>query len=404
MVRRSPALRKRVKRRPGANTLYVEDTASRFVPLGADSKTLDGLNPHCVLIDETHAHRDRGVYDVLKTAFGSRRQPLLMAITTAGVYDPSTIGWELHDFAVKVLEGSATAEWLLAYIAAADEDDDWRDPETWKKANPNYGVSFKPTYIREQFEKADETPSFENTFKRLHLNLWTEQVDRWLQMERWEECDRPRPAEDLSGGFGGLDLASLNDIIAFVAVFPDGDAYDVLCRFWVTEDAVRRAEKSGRVPYAAWVRDGHLNVAGESRYDYGTIVGEVSDLCHEHNIRQVGYDPWNAEKVRQELEGEGLEMVELRQGVKTLGEPTKELESLVTAGLFRHGRNPVLRWMASNVAVREDSNGNIKPDRKASQGKIDGVVASIMALNRAMYNDVAGPSRWESDDAELMTL
>jgi phage terminase large subunit-like protein len=403
MVKASPELKRFVK--VFRNNLHVPRLGSKFEPLGADSNTLDGLNPHGNIVDELHAHKDRGVWDVLDTAMGARRQPLTLAITTAGVYESESIGWLQHEHAVKVLEGVVEDDAFFAFVAAADEGDDWAVEETWQKANPNYGVSVKPEYLKAQSEKAATQPSFLNTFLRLHLDRWTQQRDRWLTIEHWNACEADLARAEYEQRevsllgmpcYGAFDLSTKLDISALVLFFPDTNT--LLCRFWVPEENIMERARRDRVPYDAWVRDGWLKATHGNVIDYEFIKQEVIALAARYDLREIGFDPWNATQIATQLGGdEGLALVEVRQGYKTLSEPAKEFEKLVVSKALRHGGHPVLRWMVSNVAIRTDPNGNIAPDKAASSDRIDGVVASIMALSRAIVAPVDTDTGWLLD-------
>lgn len=391
MVRASSELRRFVKVQ--RNNLSCARLVSKFEPLGADSSTLDGLNPHGNIVDELHAHKDRGVWDVLDTAMGARRQPLTIAITTAGVYDPESIGWQQHEHAVKVLEEAIVDEAFFAFIACADEADDWTAEATWAKANPNFGVSVKPEYLAGQALKAATQPSFTNTFLRLHLNRWTQQQDRWLSLEQWNACDeeltpaamRAREAA-LAGArcFAGLDLSTKLDITALALWFPA--THDLLLRFWCPEETVMQRASRDRVPYDAWVRDGWLTATDGNVIDYDRVRADIVALGERFSIAQIAFDPWNATQLATQLAGDGFETVETRQGYKTLSEPSKEFEKLITSATIRHGGHPVMRWMVSNVGKKEDENENIRPVKTSEKNRIDGVVAAIMALSRAIVD------------------
>ena len=258
MVASSPALRRRVE--PLINNLHVAATASRFMPLSSDSSTMDGLNVHGAIIDELHAHKTRGVVDVLDTATGARRQPLLFEITTAG-YDRHSICFEHHDYSSKVLEGVLQDDSWFAYIAAADEGDDWTDPEVWRKANPNFGISVKQDDLARKAEKAIALPGAQNAFRRMHLNEWTEQAERWIDMAAWDACRWPVDLEPLRGRpcFGGLDLSTTTDVTALAWVFPpdhDDGLWQVLSRYFVPEDNLRKRAERDRVPYDLWAAPG----------------------------------------------------------------------------------------------------------------------------------------------------
>jgi phage terminase large subunit-like protein len=399
MVKQSPDLRRFVV--PRQKTLSCARLNSFFRPLGADSQTLDGLNPHGHVSDEIHAHKNRGLWDVMITAMGARRQPLTFAITTAGVFDPVSIGWELHDYAIQVLEGIIEDDFFFAIIFAADEGDDWRDPQTWAKANPNLGVSIKASYLAEQCAAAEKRPSFLNTFQRLHLNIWTQQITRWIPIEKWNACDAtPLDLAQLKGrlGYGGLDLSTKLDITALTLVLPrENGWYDLLFRFWVPHQRVLERAQGGKKPdYATWVREGFLLETPGDVIDYEFIRQEVIALSKVLTIKQLAYDPWSATQLATQLQGDGFTMVETRQGMKTLSEPCKEFEKLVVSGRLRHGGNPVMRWMVDNVAVRKDANDNIAPDKRTAAGKIDGVVSTVMALGRAIVEPPPKASVYET--------
>jgi len=408
MVKQSPALKRWV--RTYRNNISCLKMASKFEPLGADSDTLDGLNPHGNIVDEMHAHKDRGLWDVLLTAQGARRQPLTIAITTAGIYDPESIGWQLHDYAVKVLEGAIEDDRFFAYIAAMDEGDDWRDERAWEKANPNLGISVKLDYLREQCAQAERQPSFLNTFLRLHGNQWTQQVTRWIPLERWNLCaDPPHP---LAGRivFGGLDLSTKIDVAALTLLAELDGFYDLHFRFWVPEELVNERERRHEGPsYAAWVRDGFLIATPGNVIDYEFIRADILEHAKRMKLKQVGYDPWNAEQLATQLmdalnpsrSDAGFQMVSMRQGMATLSEPSKEFEKLTIARKLRHGAHPVMRWMVANVTTRTDANGNIAPDKSTSVGKIDGVVSTILALGRAI---VTRPKRSVYDTRDPIVI
>ncbi len=379
------------------NNISVPELGSKFEPIGADADTLDGLNPHGIIIDELHAHRSREVWDVLQTAMGSRREPLMVAITTAGVYRPESIGWEMHDYAVKVLEGAIEDETFFAYISAAEPDDDWTDPATWAAANPNLGISLKPDYIQDQCERAKASPGFVNSFLRLHLNIWTASVDRWLDIAKWNEGDQ-EPIEALDGRecYGGLDLASNQDTTALILAFPSRDgSVDLVCRFWIPEDSIVERSRKDRVPYDAWARDGWLITTPGNVTDYAFIRAEVAELRQQYNIREIGYDRWNASQLVTELIEDGVTMVPIGQGFASLAAPTMEFERLVISGNLNHAGHPVLRWQASNVSTEQDPAGNLKPSKSKSTERIDGIVAGIMAIDR-MTRHQNRPSVYET--------
>ena len=379
----------------------VAPRASSYKVLSEDVPTKHGLNPHGIIFDELHTQPNRDLYDVLHTGLGARRQPVEFIMTTAG-FDRHSICWELHDYAIKVRDGIIQDDTFLPVLYAADETDDWKLESTWKKANPNFGVSVKPDFLRAECKQAQEQPAKENTFKRLHLNIWTEQDIRWMPMEKWQECGAVEIDEaELEGQqcFAGLDLASTTDIAACILLFPPSDAcpkWAVICRFWVPEDGVAKRARKDRVPYDAWAKQGFITPTPGNIIDYDFIRRDIQQLAERFNIREIAFDRWAATQLSTQLSGDGLTMVPFGQGFASLSAPTKELMKLVLSKELAHGNNPVLNWMASNVTVRQDPAGNLKPDKGRSTEKIDGIVALIMALGRGMVTPVEGESVYES--------
>lgn len=388
MVQKSAALKKHIS--IYSTALVCERLASKFAPLGADSKTLDGLNPHGNIVDELHAHKSRAVWDVMETALGARQQPMTLAITTAGLYDPTAVGWEQHVYAENVLRGVFDDDSFFAFISAADTDSDWRDPAVWWRANPNLDVSIRRSYLEEQCARADRSPAFLNTFLRYHLNVWTQQVDRWLSMDAWNACGGVFDIEAMVGErcYLGLDLASTTDLAALALVFPMADgSVRVVVEHWCPEATVIRRTEADKVPYDAWVRDGWIRTTPGEVIDYEIIRDRIHELSEVHAIAEIAYDPWNATQLSLQLERDGMVMVPCRQGYPTMSDPSKRFEALVLGGKLRHGDNPVLRWQVNNVAIQGGDGGAIRPSKKRSQDKIDGIVAIIMALWRLGCHD-----------------
>ena len=392
MVKQSPELKRFVK--PFRNSLVCERTGSKFMPLSADSNTLDGLNPHGNIVDELHAHTDARVWAVLDTAMGARRQPMTLAVTTAGVYDEESIGWQKHDLAEKILTGVIQDDSFFAFISAADDNVDPLGATAWEMGNPNIDVSVKRTYLEGQAEKARQSPSFYNEYLRLHLNRWVQQVTRWLSIEKWKACGgKPQRVADWVGRecWGALDLSRKLDLTSLVLVSRrDDGGFDVLPRFWLPEERVADEVKKGRTFYADWVRAGWLTVTPGNVVDYAWVRREINELRDEGlSIQELAYDPYNATQIVSELgEQDGFRMAEFGQGFKSMSEPAKSVEALVEGGKLSHGDHPVLTWCAANVSVKTDSAGNIKPHKDVlSANKVDGIVALIMAIGRATASD-----------------
>jgi len=307
----------------------------------------------------------------------------------------------LHERARKVLEDVSDDPYFFAYIAAAAEDEPWDEVATWKKANPNLGVSVKMDYLREQYEIAKDSPVYQNTFRRLHLNQWTQQQTRWMDMHHWDECGGPVDAEALKGRacYGGLDLSTTTDLSAYSLVFPpeeEGGIYDVLTWAWCPEErGVERSNRDG-VPYVAWHSEGHMEMTPGNVIDHGYIRGKILELAEIYPVKEIGFDPYNAIGLVQRLqEDDGLPMVQVRQGYLSMSGPTKALMELVLQGRLRHGAHPVLRWCADNLVVKVDPAGNLKPDKEKASEKIDCMVALIIALSRAVLDGGQADSVYE---------
>lgn len=403
MVELSESLRKRCKIIASQNRIVYRDRFYRAIPSEAHSK--HGYNAHCVIFDELHAQPNRDLWDVLTTSMGARRQPLTFAITTAG-FDRNSICWEQHAYAEKVLdpESGVDDSTFHAFISAAPEDADWTDEEVWKQANPALrGQAFRNIEeMRMVFARAKETPALQNTARRLYLNQWTRSDVRAIDLRRWDACRNDVDIESLKGRrcYGGLDLASNYDIAAFVLVFDLEDgSFAVVPRFWVPLEAMRQRVRRDRVPYDVWVASGrerppYIEATQGDTIDYGTIEERIRELAEVYDIQQIAFDRWGAAQMSQRLTDAGLKMVPFGQGVASMTAPTKEFLKLISGGNLVHFGNNILRWMADNLVTREAADG-IKPDKSKSTEKIDGIVASIMALDLATRATEQKPSIYE---------
>lgn len=405
MVKASPVLSRMVTHWRSSDTLAVEQTSSKFVPLGADADTMDGLNIHGALIDELHAHRTSAVVDVIDTATGARRQPLLCEITTAG-FDRESICFEHYVYSKQVLEGAIQDDRWFAFVAELDEGDDWQDEQTWAKANPNLNVSVRIDDLRAKAEKAHNMPAALNGFLRLHLNVWTQQSVRWIPPELWEANAGPaEPDDELVGRscYGGLDLSSVADITAWVLVFPTEDGrLDIRARFWTPESQLTSSSNRYADQYQAWSRAGFLTPTPGNAIDYAFIRAQILEDASRFQVVDLNVDRlFQGYQLAMELADEGLMVFGMGQGFLSMAPAMKTFERLMLDRRLNHMGNPVLRWMASNVAVKEDPAGNLKPDKAESQGRIDGIVALVMALDRWERNE-NGPSVYE--DRGIVTL
>lgn len=398
MVDFSPALKRLFTRY--RNRIFVPGTANEFVPLGADAKTLDGLDPHGSIIDELHAHKSRDLWDVIVSAMGARREPMLTAITTAG-FDRHGICYEQRQLLLDVLEGKLQDDSLGGVIYTLDERDDWKNPKHWVKANPNLGVSVRQSYLEEQCRKAVAIIAQQNNFKTKHLNIWCKQENRWIDIDLWDRCKASIDIDALRGRacYGGLDLASTTDLAAFVLVFEptsDDPTVYVLPFLFVPQDNIELRAREAGVPYEQWVEQGHLIATAGNVTDYDVIREKMLWARDTFDLREVGFDRWNATHLVNQLLADEIAMVALGQNMGTLSAPTKRLEELLLSKRLGHGGHPVLRWCAENVTVLRDSNGNYRPDKGKSTEKIDGILALVMALNRLMSQVIEEKSFWES--------
>jgi len=394
-VENSAQLRSRL--RVFRNSIVREDTHTTYKALSAEAFTKHGLNAHGIIFDELHAQPDRELWDVMTTSTGARRQPLCVAITTAG-YDRKSICWEIWRYAIAVRDGAIKDPTFLPAIYAADPSDDWTKEETWRKANPNLGVSVKLEDLRVRCKRAQDMPTEENTFKRLHLNCWTEQDTRFLQMAHWAQGDKPCPVMlDGRECFAGLDLATTYDTTCLCLLFPLEDGtFWVEPHFWIPEENMRDRVKRDRVPYDVWAKAGKLHLTTGNVTDFDKVRADILALSTKYNIRQVAIDRWNAHQITGQLQGDGINVIGFGQGYGSMASPTAQLEALCVGGKLLHGGHPVLSWQASNVAVQQDHAGNKKVSKAKSSERIDGIVSLIMALGiQATATAPAPAQNWD---------
>ena len=389
MVRMCPALSKRVKILASQKRLIYTPTNSFYQVLSAEAYSKHGFNIHGVVFDELHTQPNRKLFDVMTKGSGdARMQPLYFLITTAGT-DTHSICYETHQKAKDIIEGRKIDPTFYPVIYGADESDDWTDPKVWKKANPSLDITVGIDKVKAACESAKQNPGEENAFRQLRLNQWVKQAVRWMPMEKWDKCAFAVDEDELEGRvcYGGLDLSSTTDITAFVLVFPpldEEDKYVILPYFWIPEDNLTLRVNRDHVPYDVWERQGYLQTSEGNVVHYGFIEQFIERLGERFNIREIAFDRWGAVQMVQNLEGMGFTVVPFGQGFKDMSPPTKELMKLVLEQKIAHGGHPVLRWNMDNIYIRTDPAGNIKADKEKSTEKIDGAVATIMALDRAI--------------------
>lgn len=392
MVEQCPALKKRIKPIISQKRLVYLPLNSFYQVLSAESYTKHGLNVHGVIFDELHAQPNRALYDVMLHGSGdARKQPLFFLITTAGT-DRNSICWEVHQKAKDILEGRKHDKSFYPVIYGAEDEDDWGDEKVWYKANPSLGITVDIDKLKTAYNSAKENPAEENLFRQLRLNQWVKQNVRWMPMDAWDKCDFAVDGEKLLGRecYGGLDLSSSTDITAFVLVFPptaDDDKYSILPFFWIPEDTIDLRVRRDHVPYDTWLGRKQIIATEGNVIHYGYIENFIEELGTKYHIKEIAFDRWGAVQMVQNLEGMGFTVVPFGQGFKDMSPPTKELMKLVLEQKIAHGGNVPLRWMMDNVYVRTDPAGNIKMDKEKSTERIDGAVATVMALDRAIRNE-----------------
>jgi phage terminase large subunit-like protein len=393
MVDQCPALKKRIKPIISQKRLVYMPLGSFYQVLSSEAFSKHGLNVHGVIFDELHAQPSRELYDVMTKGSGdARMQPLFFLITTAGT-DRNSICYEVHQKADDILRGKKFDPTFYPVIYGIKDEDNWSLEENWYKANPSLGHTIPIEKVRDAFNSAKENPAEENIFRQLRLNQWVKQSVRWMPMDIWEKCSFAVDIDKLRGRecYGGLDLSSSNDITAFVLIFPptaDDDKYYVLPFFWIPEENLKLRVRRDHVPYDVWAKQGFLKTTEGNVIHYGFIEKFIEELGKQYNIKQIAFDRWGAVQMVQNLEGLGFTVVPFGQGYKDMSPPTKELMKLTLENKMAHGGNPVLSWMMDNVYVRTDPAGNIKPDKEKSTEKIDGIVALIMALDRAIRKEI----------------
>lgn len=389
MARRSSGFRSRFGVAVGAHNMNVLASGSKFEALSAEGSTLDGLNIHFGCVDELHAHKTRTVYDVVETGTGKRNNSLLWVITTAGS-NRAGICYEIRTFVTKLLDGVFEDDSQFGIVYGLDEGDDWTTEAALIKANPNWGISVQPEVLGPLQAKAMQLPSAVNNFKTKHLNEWVNADTAWMDMRAWDRCaDSSLDIDQLAGQpcWIGLDLASKTDIAALMLLFahPEVDGgFAVFGKYYLPEDTVMA---TGNSQYAGWMRTGRLTVTPGNVIDFGWIEADLIDLAGRFQVQGVAFDPFQATQLSTRMLAEGLPMIEVRPTVLNFSEPMKTLEALVLQHKLIHDGDPVLGWMASNVVAHLDAKDNIYPRKERPENKIDGIVALIMALARALVGD-----------------
>lgn len=406
MVGESPDLLKRVQRMPSTKRMFFPATKSTLAVLTPDPDRARGINPSCLIVDEVVALPNRLLIDSLRYASGSRRQPLTVYLSTAG-WDKQAIIGELYEYGCNVRDGRVVDDSFLAIIHEAKPEDDPSHPETWKKANPSLGVALRLETVEEEYREAQSAPRKMAAFKRERLNIWTSTAHAFLDINAWDKCSTKRQGEtpmewrkrmlsELQGEpcYIGLDLSQTRDLTAAVAIFPTQPGYIVIPWVWCPEEMTRRNE---RPEIDGLIADGFIQTTPGNAVDHSAVEAKVLELRENHRVLEVAYDRYGAYPMIQTFIGEGIECTPVAQNSATLNSPTRELERLVMAGELDHGDNPALRWMASNVEVKENAGAQLLPVKPKTAKKIDAVSALITALARAMVSE-AVPAYTNVDD------
>ena len=395
MVRMNPALLKRSKIMTAGKRIVNYTNSGFYQVLSAEISSKHGINVSGLVLDEVHAQPNRKLYDVLTKGSGdAREQPLYFLITTAGT-DKESICYELHTKALDIMAGRKIDPTFYPVVYGLADDDDWHDEANWYKANPSLGHTIQIDRVRDAYQEALENPAEENVFKQLRLNMWVSSLTRFIPEQIYDLGNVPIDLESLKGRdcYGGLDLSSTGDITAFVLMFPPRDEtekYVMLPFFWVPEDTIPLRVRRASVPYDVWHQQGYIMATEGNVIHYGFIEKFIEELGTEYHILEIAFDRWGAVQMTQDLEGMGFTVVPFGQGYSSMSPPTKEFYKLLMEGRIIHGGNPVMKWMSGNVVVDTDPAGNIKCTKAKSPEKIDGIVASIMALDRCIRHEQQG--------------
>ncbi|MCM8900609.1 terminase large subunit [Caldicoprobacter algeriensis] len=386
MVSQSPALRKHLKKRK--TDLYFPVTFSKFEPLASESNSLDGLNSHCVIMDELHAIKDRNLYDVMKQSMTAREQPILFMITTAG-FVRECIFDDIYSYACKVLDGLIEDERFLAFIYELDDRSEWTDFRAWEKANPGLGTIKNYEELAAFVERAKDDPNFLPTVLTKDFNIRETVAGSWLTFEQINN-EETFDIEELRNTYavGGVDLSSTTDLTCATLLImkPGSDKKYCIQRYFLPEEGLEEKVTEDKIPYDKWRERDLLTVTPGNKVDYHMVTEWFLKMMNEYDITPlwIGYDPWNAKYWVQEMEGYGFQMIEVRQGYQTLSQPMKELEADLKAHKINYNNNPILKWCLTNVQVKRDENDNIKPVKGQNKGqrnrqRIDGAVSLLIA-------------------------
>jgi len=400
MIKNNKHLRSRAK--VLRNT--IELGSSWYKSISSEAYSKHGLNCHGIIFDELHTQPNRDLWDVMTTSVGARRQPLIISLTTAG-HDRASICYEMHEYSEQLLNGSIEDDSFLPILYKAEPDMDWTDPETWKKANPGYGTICNEAYFMDAVKKAKSNPSMINSFLRLHLNIWTSAETAWIPDDIYMKGDKPIPYDRLPSlpAYGGLDLASTQDLTAFSLIFRDeeNDCFYLLCHQFVNSVKAHNKKLAAGVDYLNYEREGDITITPGNVTDYRIVKQYILDQCAKYDVKEIGYDPKFSTYIVAELTEEEITMQPMAQNITSMNGPTKEMEMEIMKGNLIHGGNRCLRWQFGCAIIYTDNNENKRVIKEQKENKkVDGVISSIIALNSYVQNAT------DNDDImlEIVTL
>jgi phage terminase large subunit-like protein len=393
MIQNMPELKEYVKIRASLNEIFYIPTKSVFKVLSSDPNNKQGLDISCCLFDELADQKNRTLFEnVMRMSGSARKQPLYIMMTTAGV-EKNSVCYEMRTKSDDIIRGNKVDEHFYPVVYSINEDDDWNDEKSWIKANPSIGEILDLEQIRSDYLRALNNTEEEMFFRRYRLCEWASVQKRWLPMNEWDECLRKFSENDLEGRpcYAGMDLSTVSDLTAFVLVFPPIDKNDanyyILPYLFCPEESIEVRSQRDKVLYRVWARDGYLLTTPGNVVDYSYIETFIKEKKKKFDIKEIAIDPWNSSEFSQHLVADGFEVIDFRQGFATMSSPTKDLMRLVKLRKLVHNGNPVLRWNIDNIVISQDPSANIKITKNRCNEKVDGAVALVMALGRALTYD-----------------
>lgn len=388
MVRQNEFLRKRFKPIPTTKRIVDLTTGSYYESLSAEADHMDGKRFSLCIMDELHRWKNRDLYDTLRKSMANQSQPLLISISTAGD-DRTSLGYDVWQYTLNVKNGIIKDPTFYPCVFAADENDKWDDEETWKKANPAYGLFLQADFLKKEAQRAKDSPSTKASFLRYHLNVWTDSADGFFDMAKVESCFSDSPRFNLKDAklILGVDLSRAKDLTAVMELYKHGNLYYVKTNSFVPKDNIKEWEERDKVPYRQWVQQGYLTATPGDYIDHFTVLERIKEIAKEHPIEGIMLDPAGGAMFATSLIEAGFSVEFAASYAASMNKPTRELENLVVKGDIAFKRNDVLRWNMSNVVIESDNQDRIRPSKKKSKNKIDCAVSIIYALNKAMSLD-----------------